>query len=251
MTPFWKTPAFRTGISDVAPVCFGLSAWGLMTGVAMVKSGMSIGPVLLMSVIVFAGSSQLAALPLMASGAPLWVILATSFCVNLRFVVFSIHLRAYVMHQPLWRRLLSGYLMADMGYVLLVRRHPEPPTDAAGIKSLEAYWLGNGGACWASWVGSSLVGVALGSRVPVSWGLSFAGILALLGVMASLVSTPLRVVSAAIAAGAAIVAIALPLRLNILVAIVSAVLVCMLVERSTSMRSARSTARMNYDANER
>lgn len=233
---FWKHPAFRTGIADVAPVCFGLSAWGLMTGVAMVKSGMSLGPVLLMSVIVFAGSSQLAALPLMASGAPLWVILVTSFCVNLRFIVFSLHLRAYVMHQPLWRRLLSGYLMADMSYVLLVRRHPEPPTDPAGIAALEAYWLGNGGAGWVSWVGASLVGVALGSRVPMAWGLSFAGILALIGVTVSLTSTPLRVVSATVAAGAAVVAIALPLRLNIPVAIVSAVLVCMLIERSTPTR---------------
>jgi predicted branched-subunit amino acid permease len=203
-----------------------------MTGVAIAKSGMGLAAVLLMSTIVFAGSSQLAALPLIASGAPMWVILATSFCVNLRFVVFSIHLRPYVMHQPLWRRLLSGYVIADLGYVLVVRRFPHPPTDAAGIAALEAYWAGNGLAGWGSWTAATLAGVALGSRVPVAWGLGFAGILALLGVTASLISTRLRVVSAVVAAGAAVVAVALPFKLNILVAIVAAVVACLLLEKA-------------------
>ena len=44
-----------------------------------------------------------------AAGAPVWVILTTSFCVNLRFVVFSAHLRGYVMHLPRSVRQLAGY----------------------------------------------------------------------------------------------------------------------------------------------
>ena len=97
-----------------------------MTGVAMVKSGLSLSEALLMGLTVFAGSSQLAAIPLIAAGAPMWVILATAFCVNLRFVVFSAHLRSYVMHQPLWRRMLNGYMTADLSYVLLTRRYHSP-----------------------------------------------------------------------------------------------------------------------------
>ena len=99
-------PAFRVGAMDLMPAAPGIAAWGLMTGVAMVQSGLSTFEALLMSLIVFAGSSQLAAVPLLLAGAPMWVILATAFCVNLRFVVFSAHLRPYVMHLPLWRRLI-------------------------------------------------------------------------------------------------------------------------------------------------
>jgi predicted branched-subunit amino acid permease len=62
-----------------------------MTGVAMVKSGLSGLEAVLMTLIVYAGSAQLAAVPMIAAGAPLWVILAAAFCVNLRFVVFSAH----------------------------------------------------------------------------------------------------------------------------------------------------------------
>ena len=213
-----------------------------MTGVAIVKSGMGAVAILVMSIAVFAGSSQLAALPLLAAGAPAWVVIATAVCVNLRFVVFSIQLRPYVLHQRVARRLLSGYLMADLGYVLVVRRFPTAPTDPAGIAAVEAYWAGVGIVGWSSWVGSTLIGVALGNAVPVDWGLGFAGILALLGVTASLVTSPLRLVAAGIAALAAVVAVALPLKLNILVAIAAAVALCLMLETAGRARSTRDTA---------
>ena len=63
----------------------GIAAWGLVTGVAMVKSGLTLAQCLAMTLLVFAGSAQLASLPLIAAGAPLWVLLGTAFCVNLRF----------------------------------------------------------------------------------------------------------------------------------------------------------------------
>jgi hypothetical protein len=100
-------PEFRAGAREISGVAPGLAAWGLMTGVAMVQSGMSTVEAVAMTLLVFAGSSQLAAIPLIAASAPVWVILATSFCVNLRFVVFSAHLRAYVMYLPRWARLLG------------------------------------------------------------------------------------------------------------------------------------------------
>ncbi len=213
------------------PVAPGIAAWGLMTGVAMVKSGMSLFEAILMGVIVFAGSSQLAAVPLIAAGAPMWVILATSFCVNLRFVVFSAHLRPYVMHQSFWRRLLSGYLTADLSYVLFTRRFPHPSEDPEVRRAQEAYLAGNCALNWLSWVGAGLLGIALSNAIPLSWGLGFAGILALLGIMCSLATTRLRVVSAGVAGAAAVAAFALPLKLNILVAIAAAVAVCLLLEK--------------------
>ena len=83
----------------------GIAAWGLVTGVAMVKSGLSVPVAALMTVLVYAGSAQLAALPLIVAGAPLWVVLATAFCVNLRFVIYSAHWRKYFGHLPRWQRL--------------------------------------------------------------------------------------------------------------------------------------------------
>ncbi len=227
---YYRHPEFRQGAMDSLAVAPGLAAWGLMTGVAMVKSGMSTVEALLMSVIVFAGSSQLAAIPLLMVAAPMWVILATGFCVNLRFVVFSAHMRPYVMHLPLWQRLLTGYLTADLSYVLFIKRFPHAGQSAAELHAQQAYLAGNCGVNWASWVGCSVLGVVLANFIPTAWGLGFAGILALLGILCSLASSRLRVVSAGVAGAAAVAAFALPFKLNILVAIAAAVALCLILE---------------------
>ena len=110
----YRHPAFMEAVRDLAPQAPGVAAWGLMTGVAMVNSGLSVVEAIAMTLFVYAGSSQLAALPLIVAGAPAWVILATGFCVNLRFMVFSLHLRKYLMHLPRLERMVHGYLTADI-----------------------------------------------------------------------------------------------------------------------------------------
>jgi predicted branched-subunit amino acid permease len=224
-------PAFKEAALDMLPLATGISAWGLMTGVAMVKSGMSVVEALAMTFLVYAGSSQLASIPLIVAGAPVWVILATGFCVNLRFVVFSLHLRPYMMHMPRWRRLVNGYLTADMSYAMFTRRFPKPGTTAAEWREEEAFLSGNYFVTWTSWMGASVVGIVLGNLVPASWGLGFAGVLCLVGILASLANTPLRKVAAVIAGVAAVAAYSLPLKLNIVAAIAIAVAVSFVLER--------------------
>ncbi len=79
----------------MAGTSLGIGAWGLVTGVAMIKSGMSLPMAVFMSLVVYAGSAQLAVMPLLTVGAPLWVVWLTAACVNLRFVIFSSMWRSY------------------------------------------------------------------------------------------------------------------------------------------------------------
>ena len=230
-----RHPQFREGAREMAPMAVGLAAWGLMTGVAMVQSGLSVVEAVAMTLLVYAGSAQLAALPLLVSGAPAWVILATAFCVNLRFVVFSLHLRPYLMHLPRWRRLVDGYLTADLSYVMFTRRHPVPAADAAGRAAQEAYLLGGCAVSWTLWMGLSLLGVALANAIPLAWGLGFAGVLALVGVLCSMATTRLRATAIGIAGATAVAAYALPLKLNIVVGIGVAVLLCFWIEKQLGL----------------
>jgi predicted branched-subunit amino acid permease len=223
--------AFREGAREMIPLATGIAAWGLMTGVAMVKSGMSVIEALAMTFLVYAGSSQLAAIPLIVAGAPAWVILATGFCVNLRFVVFSLHLRPYLMYMPRWRRLVHGYLTADMTYAMFTRRYPQPGVTVDERAEQESYLAGNYFVTWASWMLSGVAGIALANLIPTSWGLGFAGVLCLVGILCSLANTPLRQLSALVAGGAAVAAYALPLKLNIVIAITIAVLVSFWLEK--------------------
>ena len=205
---WWQHPEFQLGLREMAAVSPGLAAWGLMTGVAMVKSGMSTVEAVAMTLVVFAGSSQLAAIPLIAAGAPVWVIWATAFCVNLRFVVFSAHMRPYFMHLPLRWRLFNGYLTADLSYVMFTKRFHHPANGATAQRDQLAYLGGGSFFNWTRWQAASLLGIALANTIPTHWGLGFAGILALLGVACSLASSNLRRVSAGVAGMA--VAFALP-----------------------------------------
>ena len=226
-----RHPEYRRGLVDMAALALGLAAWGLMTGVAMVQLGLGTGAALAMVLLVFAGSAQLAATPLMLSGAPLWVVLAAAFCVNLRFVVFSAHLRPYVMHLPRWQRLLTGYFTGDLSYVLFVQRYPQVGADAPARDAQMAYLAGTL---------SSVVGVLLASAIPNRWGLGFAGVLALLGMVCALVNSRLRLLAALVAACAAVLCYALPLKLNILAAIASAVALCLLAEQTPGLREPRA-----------
>lgn len=214
-----RHPQFRAGFLDMSSVSLGIAAWGLVTGVAMVKSGLSIPLALLMSFTVYAGSAQLTALPLIAAAAPMWVIWATALCVNLRFVIFSAQMRPYLMHLPLARRLLLGYVTADLTYVLFTRRFPVPRRGEGQTH----YFLGGTVVNWLGWQGPSVAGVLLADMVPLQWGLGFAGVMALLGLLCSMLTDRATVASAAVAGGAAVAAYALPLKLNIVVAIVAAV----------------------------
>ncbi len=217
----------------MVPLATGIAAWGLMTGVAMVKSGMSVVEALAMTFFVYAGSSQLASIPLIVAGAPIWVILATGFCVNLRFMVFSLHLRPYLMHMPRWRRMTHGYLTADMSYAMFTQRFPQPGETVAERDEEEAYLAGNYFVTWTAWMTASVAGIALANLIPTAWGLGFAGVLCLVGILCSLANTPLRLMSALLAGGAAVAAYALPLKLNIVVAIAFTVLAAFWLDKKT------------------
>ena len=163
-----RHPEFRRGFSEMVAPSLGIAAWGLVTGVAMVKSGLSVPLAALMTVLVYAGSAQLAALPLLVAGAPLWVLWAAAFCVNLRFVIYSAHWRKYFGHLPRWQRLVARVLRGRSE--LRAVRAPLPGAAAAARSSCRI----SGAACiwnWASWQGASLLGVFVADRVPTEWGL--------------------------------------------------------------------------------
>ena len=55
---------WREGVKTGLPTLFGIAAWGMVVGIAMVKTGLTVLQASGMTLLVFAGSAQLAALPL-------------------------------------------------------------------------------------------------------------------------------------------------------------------------------------------
>src|SRR5690606_38620383 len=111
------------------------------------------------------------------------------------------------------------------------QRFAQPAPDAAGRAAQEAYLAGGCCSTWSAWMGMSLLGIALANFIPLSWGLGFAGVLCLTAILSSMATNRLRVAAMAIAGITAVAAYNLPLKLNIVVAIGVAVLLCYWVEQ--------------------
>ncbi|MET1116307.1 MAG: AzlC family ABC transporter permease [Comamonas sp.] len=220
--------AWREGFKAGLPTLFGIAAWGLVVGIAMVKSGLTPLQATGMTLLVFAGSAQLASLPLIAAQAPVWVIFATALVVNLRFLIFSALLAPHFAHLPWRQRLLYGYLTGDMTVAQYLQRYPSPEPEPGKVTFLKALIYPN----WLAWQAGSLAGIFLGSAVPSEWGLGFAGTLAILCILIPLVINSAALCGVLVASVVAVMAYSLPYKLGLLLAVVVGMFTAMAVEET-------------------
>lgn len=228
----------RDGFAAVAPVLPGILAWGVVTGVAMVKSGLSVWQALAMSLVVYSGTAQLATLPLIATGAGLAVVWATALLANLRFVVYSATAAPLFRRLPPRQRAAVGYLLIDSGLAVFqaARRQRGYPTSR--LRLFQAVNL----PIYAVWHLGSIVGIVAAPWIPGDQRLGFVGILAIAALVGPMLRgaagpdgdpRPRRAVlgGALVAAIVAILLVALPHRLGMFAAIVAGVAASFLIER--------------------
>ncbi len=221
-------PSWRAGVKTGMPSLFGIGAWGLVVGIAMVKSGLTIPQALGMTLVVFAGSAQLAALPLIAANAPIWVIFVTALVVNLRFVIFSALLAPHFAHLPWRQRLLLGYVSGDISVALFLQKFPSEAPQIGKLSYLKGLLYPN----WASWQIGSIAGIFLGSAVPAEWNLSFAGTLAIICVMIPLMAGRPALCGVLVAGAVSVLAHDLPYKLGLLAAVLIGMLTAMVIEET-------------------
>lgn len=227
-------PSWRAGLKDGMPPLFGIAAWGLVVGVAMVKSGLTVIQALGMTLVVFAGSAQLAALPLIAAAAPVWVIFLTAVVVNLRFVIFAALMAPHFAKLPLLRRFLLGFGTGDLTTALYLQRFPNEKPEAGKLSYLRGLLYPN----WIAWQGGSIAGIFLGSAVPSEWGLGFAGTLAIVCLAVPMVATRPALCGALVAGVTAVLANGLPYKLGLLAGVVVGMVTAMVVEGQIERRKA-------------
>lgn len=225
-----KKQAIHEGLIAVRPALIATFTWGLVTGVAMVKSGLTESAAVAMTLLVYAGSAQLTSLPLIAAGAPLWLIFAAGCIVNLRFLIFSAALQPYFRSLPWFKRITYGYFTTDMAFVLFMPRFGE--ASEKGTYFQRWFFLSTIIPGWLTWQSSSLIGVALGSLVPSEWALDFAAVLALLAITIPLANSRPMMVSMLAAGLTAWISQPLPLRLGLLAAVVVGIVAGIWAEKS-------------------
>lgn len=199
--------AFLDGARAIGSTALGTFAWGLVTGVALVKGGLTPPQALGMVALVYSGTAQLAALPLLSAGAPVVAIWATALLANLRFVVYSASVAVEFRGLSLPRRLLLGWMTTDTGLAAYYGRGPagHAPTDGGEpLRLRTARFLGTNAMVYGGWTAGSVAGVAAAGLIPDSPRIAFVGVLAILALVGPMLSAG---PAAAAAAAAAVVAV--------------------------------------------
>jgi predicted branched-subunit amino acid permease len=233
--PQAEARGWREGFQTGLPTLFGIGAWGMVVGVAMVKSGLTVAQASGMTLVAFAGSAQLASLPLIAAGAPIWVIFLTALVVNLRFVIFSALLGPHFSRLPLWQRFSLGYISGDVSIALFLQRYPAVTPEPGKLAFLKGLMYPN----WIAWQVGSLVGIFLGSAVPAEWQLGFAGTLAILCIMVPLIINSAALCGVLVAGVTAVAAHGLPYKLGLLAAVVAGMITAIVFEEAMQKRKVR------------
>lgn len=148
------------GVCDaLATVVPSILAYGAVWGGLARQTGLSLGEIVAMCLLVSAGTAQFVALPMLATGAPAALLVVTTYVVNLRHYLMAASLAPHFRHLP--RPVLAGlaHFVTDESYALTQARLARGPAGAA-------YFAGCGATVYLAFYAGSVAGALLGSRIP-------------------------------------------------------------------------------------
>jgi 4-azaleucine resistance transporter AzlC len=112
-----------------------------------------------MCLLVTAGTAQFVALPMLQAGAPPWLLVVTTYIVNLRHYLMAASLAPYFAHLSRGRLALLAHGISDESYALTMARFARQPAHPA-------YFAGSSAATYAAWYAGAVAGGILGGRIP-------------------------------------------------------------------------------------
>jgi len=171
---------FEDGVIACVPTILGYLGIGFAMGVVGKGVGLSILEIILMSIIVYAGSAQFIICALLAIQAPFMTIVATVFLVNLRHFLMSLSVASYFKKTPLLSAIGIGTLLTDESYgVLTTALQQDKPVTAKWTHGLNVM-------AYLSWIFATFI------PDPEALGLDFAMVAMFVGLFLFQVERPLK-----------------------------------------------------------
>ena len=158
----------KEGIKAGWPICLGYFPIGLAFGVLAQKAGLHPVEIGLMSLLVFAGSSQFVAVSMLSGGASVLSIVLTTFVINLRHLLMSSSLAVYLRSVSKSWTALFAYGVTDESFAVNLTRFRDSNWDWR--QALVVNQAAN-----VAWVASSIVGAYSGQFIPAgAFGIDYA-----------------------------------------------------------------------------
>ena len=216
-----RRSAFSNGILAVVPIVPGVIPFGMICGVTAVKAGLSPEVAMGMSVFIFAGASQLAAIQLLSQGALPVVIVFTSLVINLRFAMYSASLAPHFQHLPKRWRWPLAYLLTDQAYAMSINNYNNTSPETQPHKHW--FYLGIASTMWVVWQPATAAGILLGAAIPSSWSLDFAIPLTFMALLIPGLRDRPTLVAALVGGSVSVFAATLPFNLGLVLAALSGI----------------------------
>lgn len=213
------------GAKAISPLLPGVFPFAIIAASGAVEVGLSKLQTVGLSVILFAGASQLVFIEMWDRQAPALVLLATVFLVNLRFTMYSATMAPHFMGLRTSRKAILAYGLTDQASLLSLPEFDKDPKTAKG------FYAGAALTMWVTWQAGSLFGIFVGQRLPDSWSLDFAVPLSFIALMIPAIKDRGTAIAAVTAGSLMLVTRLLPLNLGLIVAALVGVAAGMLSER--------------------
>lgn len=227
-----KRRSLIRGARDTIPMLIGAAPFGMIFGALISTSPMLPWHGQLMSMSVFAGSSQFIATGLVASHTGMLVIWLTTLIVNLRHMLYAATLLPHVAHLSARWRWCLGFLLTDETFAVVAGYHQQALSSEERRYS-HWYFLGSGLAMYTNWQLWTLVGLLFGTLFPAlqTLGLDYAMVATFIAIIVPQLNR-FPQFSAALAAGScAYLLQGLPYKLGLLSAVMIGVAVGMALTR--------------------
>lgn len=211
-----KRSEFIAGMRDTLPLEVGAVPFAIVFGVLALNSGFSPLGAMGLSLFVFAGSSQFIGVTLAGAGAALWVIVFTTFIVNLRHALYSATLSPHMKHLSQKWLLPLGFWLTDETFVMVIARYNRD--DDSPYKHW--YHLGSSVFMYVNWSVFTLIGIVAGQAIPdlSKWGLDFAMYVTFIGMLIPLIKSRPVLLAAVVGGLSAVLFNGLPNQMGLIVA---------------------------------
>ncbi|MBN2224029.1 MAG: AzlC family ABC transporter permease [Deltaproteobacteria bacterium] len=168
------------GFAESVPVMVSVFAFGLVYGVLAVQSGLTVLEAFLSCVIVLAGMSQFASLPLFAAGISPLTIIGTTFIINMRHLIMGASIAGKFTERGLFGKAAASYFLIDESFAMATA-YAEKKKGG----SVRDYMIGSGIAVFAAWNIGTILGALFGNFLgdPKEFGLDFAAAAAFIGLL--------------------------------------------------------------------
>lgn len=191
----------RSEFFRLLPISFFVVAFGMAFGLAAVQKGLAPLEATLMSVMVFAGASQFAAIEMWGSEVAVLPMMAVVFAINSRHLLMGASLYPMLRELPPGQRYGINMVLTDASWAVAAQDYQQ------GRRNLEVI-LGGGLVLWIAWLIGTLLGVYFGRLLqdPQSLGLDMVLGCFLLAMALGGKKTPRVLVAWSVAATAAMMA---------------------------------------------